>query len=141
MLDCRVARSALSSGWPSVDLDVSLENVYVHNGSYVDIPFKNEFVDRLILIDLPNRDIIGEAVKEWQRVIHKKGRISILTPTILIQGHDDPLTIGDFVEKNEHEIREKGVHINRKVLFSTLESLFQKVVESEALHMSIISAH
>ena len=55
--------------------------------------------------------------------------------------HDDQLTIGDFVEKHEHEIREKGEHVDRKVLLSTLESLFQKVVESEALHMSIISAH
>ncbi len=125
----------------TVDIDVSLENVYVHNGSYVDIPFKNEFVDRIILIDLPNRNIIGEALKEWRRVVNEKGRISILTPTILIQRHDAPLTIGDFVEKHEHQIIEKGELVEREYLMSTLEGLFQTVIEKEAMHMSIITAH
>jgi PadR family transcriptional regulator PadR len=125
----------------SLDISVNLENVYVHNGSYDDIPFKNGFVDRLILIDLPNKDTIGEAAREWQRVIHEKGMLSILTPTILIQKQRDPLTIGDFVEKHEHQIIEKGELVEREYLTPTLEDLFQKVVEREAMHMSIISAH
>jgi PadR family transcriptional regulator PadR len=125
----------------SLDISVNLENVYVHNGSYDDIPFKNGFVDRLILIDLPNKDTIGEAAREWQRVIHEKGMLSILTPTILIQKHGDPLSIGDFVEKHEHQIIEKGELVEREILMPTLEDLFQKVVEREAMHMSIISAH
>jgi PadR family transcriptional regulator PadR len=125
----------------TVDIDVNLENVYVHTGSYDDIPFKNGFVDRLILIDLPNKDVVKEAAKEWKRVIHEKGMLSILTPTILIQRHDDPLTIGDFVEKHEHQIIEKGELVEREYLMSTLEGLFQKVAERESMHMSIISAH
>jgi len=124
----------------TVDIDVNLENVDIHTGSYDDIPFKNGFVDRLILIDLPSKEIIGEAAKEWQRVINDKGVLSILIPTILIQRHDDPMNIGDFVEKHEHEIREKGEHVDREILLSALGSLFQTVVEREALHMSIITA-
>ena len=125
----------------SLDINVNLENVYVQTGSYDDIPFKNGFIDRLILIDLPNKDVVKEAVREWQRVVHEKGMMSIFTPTILVQSHDDPMTIGDFVEKQEHEIRERGELVEREYLISTLEDLFQKVVEREAVHMSIISAH
>jgi PadR family transcriptional regulator PadR len=124
----------------SLDISVNLENVYIHNGSYDDIPFKNGFVDRLILIDLPNKDAIEESAREWQRVVHEKGMLSIFTPTILIQRQDDPLTIGDFVEKYEHEIIERGEHVDREILLSTLGSLFKKVGEREAVHMSIISA-
>ena len=124
----------------SLDISVNLENVYIQNGSYDDIPFKNGFVDRLILIDLPNKDAIEDSAREWQRVVHEKGMLSIFTPTILIQKQDDPLTIGDFVEKHEHEIIEKGEHVDRGLLLSTLGNLFQKVVEREAVHMSIISA-
>ncbi len=125
----------------SLDISVNQENVYIHNGSYDDIPFKNGFVDRLILIDLPNKEIIEEAAREWQRVVHEKGMLSIFTPTILIQRQDDPLTIGDFVEKYEHEIIERGEYVDREILLSTLGSLFKKVSEREALHMSIISAY
>jgi predicted transcriptional regulator len=50
------------------------------------------------------------------------------------------MNIGDFVEKHEHEIREKGEHVDREILLSALGSLFQTVVEREALHMSIITA-
>jgi PadR family transcriptional regulator PadR len=124
----------------SLDISVNLENVYIHNGSYEDIPFKNRFVDRLILIDLPSKEIIEEAAREWQRVVNEKGIISIFTPTILIQRQDDPLTIGDFVEKYEHEIIEKGEHVDREILLSTLGNLFKQVGEREAVHMSIISA-
>jgi PadR family transcriptional regulator PadR len=125
----------------SLDISVILENVYIHNGNYEDIPFKNGFVDRLLIIDLPNKDIINEAAREWKRVVHEKGMLSIFTPTILIQKQEDPLTIGDFVEKHEHEIIEKGEHVEREVLMSTLKGLFKNVVEREAVHMSIISAH
>jgi len=125
----------------SLDISVNIENVYIHNGSYDDIPFKNGFVDRLMLIDLPNKEIIEEAAREWQRVVHEKGMLSIFTPTILIQKQDDPLSIGDFVEKYEHEIIERGEHVDREILLSTLGSLFKKVGEKEAVHMSIISAY
>jgi len=125
----------------SLDISVNLENVYVHTGSYDDIPFKNGFVDRLIVIDLPNKDVVKEAAREWKRVVHEKGMLSIFTPTILVQRHEDPLTIGDFVEKHEHQIIEKGELVEREYLMSTLEGLFQTVVEREAMHMSIISAH
>jgi DNA-binding PadR family transcriptional regulator len=125
----------------SLDISVNIENVYIHNGSYDDIPFKNGFVDRLMLIDLPNKEIIEEAAREWQRVVHEKGMLSIFTPTILIQKQDDPLSIGDFVEKHEHEIIERGEHVDREILLSTLGSLFKKVGEKEAVHMSIISAY
>ncbi|MCW4020854.1 MAG: PadR family transcriptional regulator [Candidatus Bathyarchaeota archaeon] len=125
----------------SLDISVNIENVYIHNGSYDDIPFKNGFVDRLMLIDLPNKEIIEEAAREWQRVVHEKGMLSIFTPTILIQKQDDPLSIGDFVEKHEHETIERGEHVDREILLSTLGSLFKKVGEKEAVHMSIISAY
>jgi PadR family transcriptional regulator PadR len=125
----------------ALDININLENVNIMDGSYDDMPFKNGFIDRLMVVDLPNRNILDKSASEWQRVINQKGKVAIITPTILVQKHDDPLTIGDFVEKHEHQIIEKGEHVDREFLLSTLGSLFQRVVETEAVHMSTIFAY
>ncbi len=111
------------------------------DGSYDDMPFKNGFIDRLVVVDLLKRDILDKSVGEWQRVLNQKGMLAIITPTILIQRYEDPLTIGDFVEKHEHQIIEKGESVDREFLRSTLGRHFQRVVETEAVHMSTIFAH
>jgi len=124
-----------------LDININLENVSTMNGSYNDIPFKNGFIDRLMVVNLPNKDILEESAGEWRRVIKNDGRVAIVTPTILVQNQDDPLTIGDFVEMHEHQIIEKEEHIEREVLMSTLENIFQSVVHKEVVHMSIFFAH
>ncbi len=142
MLQERIPKSTVYVVKPStLDININLENVNIMDGSYDDVPFKNGFIDRLMVVGLPNRDILEKSAREWQRVINQQGRLAIITPTILIQKHDDPLTIGDFVEKHEHEIIEKGEHVDREFLLSSLEDQFQRVVETEAVHMSTIVAY
>ncbi len=125
----------------TLDISINLENLNIMDGSYDDMPFKNGFIDRLVVVDLLKRDILDKSVGEWQRVLNQKGMLAIITPTILIQRHEDPLTIGDFVEKHEHQIIEKGESVDREFLRSTLGRHFQRVVETEAVHMSTIFAH
>ncbi len=51
------------------------------------------------------------------------------------------MTIGDFVEKNEHEILEGGSHIDKDFLFPILKNRFYNFHESEFVHISIITAY
>jgi hypothetical protein len=110
------------------------------NGNYEDIPFKNNFIDRLLILDLPKKEKLKESAREWHRVVQKNGGLTILTPTILIEKQEDPMTIGDFVEKHEHQIIEKGEHVDREFLLSTLKDLYETINEKEAIHMTVISA-
>jgi DNA-binding PadR family transcriptional regulator len=124
----------------SLEINSNLENVSSMNGNYEDIPFKNNFIDRLLILDLPKKEKLKESAREWHRVVQKNGGLTILTPTILIEKQEDPMTIGDFVEKHEHQIIEKGEHVDREFLLSTLKDLYETINEKEAIHMTVISA-
>jgi PadR family transcriptional regulator PadR len=124
------------------DLNYSskFENVNVFDGTHYDMPFKDDFVDKLIVIGVPSQETLVESVKEWRRVINEEGTLTILTPTILVQKKDDPMIIGDFVEMYEHQVIEKGSILEPDIFISTLKGLFTDVGESEATHMTFINA-
>ncbi len=70
----------------------------------------------------------------------QKGRLGILAPTVLINKYEDPLTIGEFVEKHEHEKIERGKHLDKGVLQALLESYFKRVEERQIVHMTVFLA-
>jgi DNA-binding PadR family transcriptional regulator len=122
-----------------LDIVTNLSNLSILDGTYNDLPFKTGFIDRLIMIDLPVMDLLEDSVAEWQRVISDNGRVVIITPSILIEKEVHPMTIGDFVEKHEHEVHEGGSQIERSVLFPILNEKFDNLQETSISHMSIIT--
>ena len=124
----------------SVQIDLKLDNLTVMNGSYCDISLRKDFLDLLVIVDLPQKNSLEKALKEWYRVLKQDGKLGILTPTILLQKHEDPLTIGDFVEKYEHETIEKGEKIDKKILQAQLKNFFTGVEEKQIVHMTILQA-
>ena len=123
-----------------LDLNIDTENTNIFDGLYHDLPFKDDFIDRLIVIGVPTPETLVESTKEWNRVIKEGGRLTIITPSILIMTHEEPMTIGDFVEKYEHQVIEKGSLIDFEIFMSSLKDSFSDVVEREATHMTFITA-
>ncbi len=124
----------------SLEIDLKLDNLTVLNGSYHDIPLKKNFLDLLVIMDLPKKPSLKRALKEWYRVLKQNGKLGILTPTILLTKHEDPMTIGDFVEKHEHEIIEKGEKIDKDLLQAPLKNIFAEVKERQIAHITVIQA-
>ena len=124
----------------TLDFSIEMENVTVFDGANSDLPIKDNFVDRLIVIDVPSQETLNESVKEWRRAIKDEGRLIVVTPTILVQDRDEPLNIGDFVEMYEHQVVEKGSHIKPDLFFASLKSHFKCVLVSENMHMTFITA-
>jgi len=91
-------------------------------------------------MDLPQKKSLEKALKEWYRVLKQDGKLGMLTPAILLQEHEDPLTIGDFVEKYEHETIEKGEKIDKAFLQAQLKNFFAAVEERQIVHMTILQA-
>ena len=50
-------------------------------------------------------------------------------------------TVGDFVEKFEHQVVEGGQRVESETLFFALREQFKQVVDSQSIHMSFISAY
>ncbi len=124
----------------SVQTNLKLDNLTVLAGSYSPIFLRKDFLDLLLIIDLPPKDSLPKAVKEWNRVLRQSGRLAIITPTILLQKYEDPLNIGDFVEKHEHETIEQHDRVDKPFLQQLLNRHFNKVEERDIVHMTTISA-
>lgn len=124
----------------SLEVSLELDNLHTLGGTYEDIPLKNDFVDLVIVIDLPTEELLKDAVEEWKRILAPKGRLAILTPTVLVKDFEAPLTIGDYVEKYEHEIIEKGQTIEEKLLSDALTEAFEDIGERDIGHMILIRA-
>jgi DNA-binding PadR family transcriptional regulator len=73
---------------PPIATDLNIEDMVILRGTHEDIPLKDDYVNLLFVIDLPNESLLETALKEWHRVLTRDGRLAILTPTILIQKHE-----------------------------------------------------
>jgi len=124
----------------SVAVKLKLDGVLFLDGTYDNIPMKSGYFDLLVVIDLPKKDFLETMLRECHRISSQNGRLAILTPTVLTYKHEDPLTIGDFVEKYEHETIEKGEHIDGEYLQAMLQNFFSKVEERQIVHMAIFLA-
>jgi len=124
----------------SVQVKLNLDNLLILDGSYDNIPMKDGYFDLLVVIDLPKEEVLETVLRECHRVSSPKGRLGILTPTVLIHKYEDPLTIGEFVEKYEHERIERGEHLDKGVLQALLENYFERVEERQIVHMSVCLA-
>ena len=124
----------------SLDIDLNIENLSCLDGTYQNIPLKNSHLDALLVVDVPSKKLIKNSVKEWHRAIRRKGRLGIITPTALINKIEDPLTIGDFMEKYEHEAMEGNEKVDRESLQTTLRESFQKIEARKIASMTLILA-
>ena len=120
----------------SLDLDIKIENLVSLDGTYSDVLLKDGNTNLLVVMDLPEKDILEKSLREWHRIITKNGKLVMGTPTILVHRYEDPLTIGDFIEKYEHETIEKGENIDRDFLQTLLKKYFKKIEEKQIVHMT-----
>ncbi len=124
----------------SVDITQDFQNVDIFSGNYGDIPLKDGFADILLIIDLPEEEQVEASIKEWHRVLSPEGSLGIITPSVLVKKRVDPIDIGDYVEKHEHEVLGQSNYIEGEFLKKELRKLFNKVEDQKIIHMTFINA-
>jgi ubiquinone/menaquinone biosynthesis C-methylase UbiE len=124
----------------SVDVDLQLDDLTVLDGEYWDLPLKGEYADLAMIAYMPKRDSLQGAIREWYRVLDKSGTLAILIPTALINNYEDPLTIGDFVEKYERENMTDKEYADKETTLALLRDCFDNVEEKHIVHMTIFKA-
>jgi PadR family transcriptional regulator PadR len=124
----------------SVDLAIENENVDFLTGTFEDFPLKDGFADLLLIIDLPKEEQLKSCIKEWHRVLSPEGNLGIITPSVLVKSRMDPISIGDFVEKHEHEVFGESNYVEGKYLKKELLNFFNNVEDPTFVHMMVISA-
>jgi DNA-binding PadR family transcriptional regulator len=119
---------------------LNVESVEVIRGEYDNISLKNNFLDMIVTIEPSSKEILEVSLREFSRVLDQDGRLGIIAPSVLVQKQEDPLTIGDFIEKNEHEVIEHGKPLEKEYLFKIMRKYFQTIKEKELVHMTLIQA-
>jgi DNA-binding PadR family transcriptional regulator len=125
----------------SLAVGLNFDNLCFLNGTYDNIPLRSGFVDLEIVIEVPEKDSLEKSLREWHRVLKQSGTLAIVTPTVLIRKYKDPLSIGNFIEKYEHEALEKGEYTEAEPFRALLQKFFHKVEEKQIVHMTIFLAH
>jgi DNA-binding PadR family transcriptional regulator len=124
----------------SLRIELEIENLSSLDGTRQNIPLKNGHVDALLVIDVPPKKQLKNSVREWHRIVGRNGRLGILAPTALINKIRDPLTIGDFMEKYEHESAEGNEKFDRESFETMLSESFQKIEAREIAIMTLVLA-
>jgi DNA-binding PadR family transcriptional regulator len=124
----------------SLAVDLNLENLWFLNGTYDSIPLKQGYVDLLVIVGVPHERFLEKSLKEWLRVLKQSGTLAICVPTVFTHKHDDPLSVGNFIEKYEHKTLEEGQHIETDYLKTLLKKSFQRVEEKQIVHITVFLA-
>jgi DNA-binding PadR family transcriptional regulator len=123
----------------SMGVNSNLHGPLLLNGAYDNIPLKEGYVDLLVVANLPRKKL-KTALSEWRRVLTQTGRLAIVTPTALVRKYQDPLAMGEFLEKHENEPAGRIEHVDKQCINALLKKLFHTVEERQIVHMTIFSA-
>jgi PadR family transcriptional regulator, regulatory protein PadR len=124
----------------AVPLKLELDNVVYLEGDLENIPLKDGYVDLLLAVHVPRNENMEKSRKEWCRVIKKTGKVALIAPNVLFSSTQDPLTIGDYMEKWEHEIYENRKIGEGKALLDSLKKHFLNVEQKNIVHMKLVIA-
>jgi DNA-binding PadR family transcriptional regulator len=124
----------------SLAVNLNFDNLWFLNGTHDSIPLRDGYLNLAIVAEAPEKDCIEKSLREGHRVLKQDGTLAMVMPTILVCKYDDPLSIGNFIEKHEHETLEKGDYVEAKTLKALLQKLFNRVEEKQIVHMTIFLA-
>jgi len=119
-------------------LDLEIEDVFTVEGTFQDIPMKDNHLDLLVVSGNINSEYLATCLSEWQRVLTKRGVLAIVAPTATIKTYENPLRIGEFIEQREHPPLESENILNSKVLLDEMSNYFEKIEEIEVIHITIL---
>ncbi|MFQ5833311.1 MAG: helix-turn-helix transcriptional regulator [Candidatus Thorarchaeota archaeon] len=115
-----------------------LENLLILEGSLEDIPAKDNYLDLLIVTGNIRTDSLEACFTEWHRVLRKDGTLAIVTPTALVASFEEPLGIGDFIERKEHPRTGERDHLSLEVLTQQVGRHFDKVEHEQVVHITVL---
>lgn len=122
----------------SVKTNLKLDRLLFVDGNFESIPLKNNYLDLLIIVGIPKKVIFEKTLKEWIRLIDRKGQLILISPTVLIDDYEDPKTIGQFFEEFEHYESHKIEKIGTKTIKRELKKFFNKVEKTNIVHVTLI---
>ena len=84
---------------PKVEVDADLPKLNVLDGTFDDIPLKDESLDGMIAVDVQDATNLPRTIREFRRVLRAGGVIFACSPFMGLGGVNDPLEVGEFMKQ------------------------------------------
>jgi PadR family transcriptional regulator PadR len=123
----------------SVKMDLNHKRLSLLDGDYNNLPLKDDFLDLLVILRTPPYESLETSLIEWNRVVGR-GMVALLIPSVFTKQISDPMTIGDFIEKNEYLAVDQSKFIDYEFLNEMLGKFFPKIAKKEIAHMTVLLA-
>jgi DNA-binding PadR family transcriptional regulator len=123
----------------SLGVDQKLHNIVLLDGSYNGIPLRDNFADLVVFSGIPKKRFLEASLREGHRVLNQNGALAILVQAVQVQNYNDPLTIGNFIEKHEYD-SEEAEHVDKALIEASLNKLFKRCEGRQIVHMIIFLA-
>lgn len=124
----------------SINDDFKFDNLLKVDGTYDSIPLKNSYLDLLVVVGIPLKELFLSSIKEWSRLMQKRSKLILISPTVLISDYKDPKNIGQFFEEYEHYKANKTEKIGLDFMKHEINKLFGKVQEKNIIHLTLLKA-
>ena len=126
----------------SLVVDLKLDNlVFLDYGPQHSIPLRDSYADLIVVADIPKQRSLENALSELSRVSKQEGKLAFIAPTVAVKKYEDPMDIGDFIEKHEHEANFGNDDYADEILIErALKKSFRKVEAKQVIHVTIIQA-
>ncbi len=124
----------------SLIVDLKLDNLVLLDGLPHSIQLRDNYVDLIVVTDIPKKHSLETALSEWRRLLKQDGKLALIAPTVNVKKYEDPMDIGDFLEIHEHEANRGDDYIDETLIERTLLKTFRKVEEKQVIHITIIQA-
>ena len=119
------------------EITLSSPNLVQMEGSYTDIPLKQDFGDMIFVTGVPPINSLEKAIAEWKRTLKAAGVIAIVTPSILLAEIHHPMQIGQFVENKEHTATKRFDFPTLSEFEDTLVSNFESFTKYTIIHLTM----
>ncbi|MEJ2241513.1 MAG: helix-turn-helix transcriptional regulator [Candidatus Bathyarchaeota archaeon] len=123
-----------------IKFDLNLENLMFIEGNYSSIPLKDDYLDLLVVIGIPKKDLFRDSLNEWKRLLNSTGKLTLVAPTVLIDDYKDPKNIGEFFEEFEHNESHQIEKIGTETIMKELEKLFKNIEKTKIVHVTLFRA-
>jgi len=139
MLQVEVPESTLYIVCPkSAAEKLGLDTMLVLDGTFEDIPIKDDYLDLLVVTGNIRSDRLETCLTEWHRVVGQDGSLALVTPTAVIASYEEPLGIGEFIEKREHPPPENDENFSGELLTQHMSKYFERVEQKQVVHITIL---
>lgn len=123
----------------SAKLSTEPGNLTVLDTTVENILLKDNFVDAVRVHGEP--EDVNRALKEFHRVLRKDGSLAYIVPYFRPRESNYPLTMGEFVEKIEHEVSETDkTKLDYTATGNLLSRYFRKIKRYRIAHLAIFIA-